>query len=167
MSRMTTQYPERVYSTVEERPQRGLLEREGVRRGSVRAQVMHPVLFGFDMAVEHGAVGLQAELVRGARDFEPLIAVDLVVTNDAAHALMEDLGAAAGQRIDAGIHQFFERRTDGQLAALGEVGNLYHGESLQVHFGKALFQAAQHLAVPIERQFGVQAADDVEFGDRF
>ncbi|HZV07030.1 MAG TPA: hypothetical protein VE999_18250 [Gemmataceae bacterium] len=32
MSRMTTQYPERVYSTVEERPQRGLLEREGVRR---------------------------------------------------------------------------------------------------------------------------------------
>jgi hypothetical protein len=32
MSRMTTPYPERVYSSGEERQHRGLLEREAVRR---------------------------------------------------------------------------------------------------------------------------------------
>ncbi len=33
--------------------------------------------------------------------------------------------------------------------------------------GKRCFEAAQHLAIPIEGQFRVQAADDVELGDRF
>ena len=36
-----------------------------------------------------------------------------------------------------------------------------------MHLREALLQAAQHLAIPIERQFGMQAADDVELGDRF
>ena len=33
--------------------------------------------------------------------------------------------------------------------------------------GKALLQAAQHLAVPFQRQFRMQPAHDVEFGDGF
>ena len=36
-----------------------------------------------------------------------------------------------------------------------------------MHLRKALFQAAQHLAVPVQRQLGMQAAHDVEFGDGF
>ena len=54
-----------------------------------------------------------------------------------------------------------------ELRALGEIADLDHGERLQMHLRKALLQAAQHLAVPIERQFGMQAADDVKFGDGF
>ena len=36
-----------------------------------------------------------------------------------------------------------------------------------MHLRKALLQAAQHLAIPVERQLRMQPADDVEFGDRF
>ena len=49
---------------------------------------------------------------------------------------------------------------------LREVGDLHHRERLQVHLRKALLQAAQHLAVPVERQLRMQPADDVELGDR-
>ena len=56
---------------------------------------------------------------------------------------------------------------DGDLRALREVADLDHGERLQVHLREALLQAAQHLAVPVERQLGMQPADDVELGDGF
>jgi hypothetical protein len=36
-----------------------------------------------------------------------------------------------------------------------------------VDLGKALFETAQHLAIPIERELRVQAADDVKLGDGF
>ena len=54
----------------------------------------------------------------------------------------------------------------GDLGAPRQVGDLHHGERLQVHLREALLEAAQHLAEPVEREFRVQAADDVEFGDR-
>ena len=107
------------------------------------------------------------ELMRDARCLEPLVAVDLVVADDAAHALVEDLGAAAGQRIHAGVAAGARASRDRDLVAPREVGDLHHGEGLQVHLREALLQAAQHLAVPVERQLGMQAADDVELGDRF
>ena len=36
-----------------------------------------------------------------------------------------------------------------------------------MHLREALLQAAQHLAIPVERQLGMKSADDVELGDRF
>src|SRR5580698_11283357 len=36
-----------------------------------------------------------------------------------------------------------------------------------MNLGEALLQASKHVAVPIERQFGVQTADNVELSDRF
>ena len=97
--------------------------------------------------------------------FEPLVAVDFVIADDAPHALVEDLRAAAGQGIHAGVAQPLQRFADGDFRAPGEVGDLHHGEGLQVHLGKALLEAAQHLAEPVQGQFGMQSAHDVEFGD--
>src|SRR5674476_1026891 len=54
---------------------------------------------------------------------------------------------------------------DGNPAARGEVGDLHHGERLQVHGGKTLLEAAEHLAEPVQGQCRVQSADDVELGD--
>ena len=48
-----------------------------------------------------------------------------------------------------------------------QIGDLHHREGFQMHLRKALLQAAQHLAVPIQRQLRMQAADDVKLGDRF
>ncbi len=36
-----------------------------------------------------------------------------------------------------------------------------------MHFRETLLQPAQHFAIPIERQLGMQSADDVELRDRF
>ena len=79
-------------------------------------QVVHAVLFGLDVAVEHGAVGVQARAgAPCARRLEPFVAVDLVIADDAAHALVEDLRAAAGQRIHAGVAQPLQRLADRDL----------------------------------------------------
>ncbi len=54
-----------------------------------------------NVAVEHGRVRLQSDLVGEFRRFEPLIAIDFVVADDVAHAVGENFGAAARQRIHA------------------------------------------------------------------
>src|SRR5579862_5547983 len=36
-----------------------------------------------------------------------------------------------------------------------------------MHLRKASLQAAKHLAIPVEREFGMQAAHDMKFGDGF
>ena len=48
-----------------------------------------------------------------------------------------------------------------------KVTDLHHREGLQMNLRKPLLQAAQHLAEPVETQFGVQPAHDVKLGDRF
>ena len=50
-------------------------------------QMVYAVLFGFDVAVEHGAVGVQAQAVGGSGDFQPLVAGDFVVADDAADSV--------------------------------------------------------------------------------
>jgi hypothetical protein len=64
-------------------------------------QVIDAVFVVFDVAVEHGRVRLQPDLVRQARRVEPFIAVNLVIADDVPHAVGKNFGAAAGQRIDA------------------------------------------------------------------
>ena len=123
------------------------------------------ILIVLDVAVEHGAVRLQPQLVRLARGIEPLVAIDLVIADDAADALVEDFGAAAGHGIHAGVAQTLQRLANRDLGALREVADLHHGEGLQMHLREALLEAAQHLAIPVERQFRMQSADDVKLGD--
>ena len=53
------------------------------------------------------------------------------------------------------------------FARCAKISDLHHRERLQMDLRKPLLQAAQHLAIPIERQLRMQAAHDVELGDRF
>ena len=62
-----------------------------------------------DVAVQHGGVGAQSDLMRRARDIEPLLPADFMVANNFAHARIENFRAAAGQRIDAGFLQLEQR----------------------------------------------------------
>src|SRR5512144_2349275 len=48
-----------------------------------------------------------------------------------------------------------------------EVGDLHHRERLEMHLREALLQPAESFAVPVERQLGVQTADNVKLRDRF
>ena len=101
-----------------------------------------------------------------ARGVQPLVAVDLVIADDVADAVGENFRAAAGQRVDAGRFQLLQRFADRQLGALGEVRDFHHGEGFQVHLRKALLQAGAQIEEILKWQIGMQAADDVELGDR-
>src|SRR5208283_1462020 len=63
-------------------------------------QVIDAVFVVFDVTVEHGRVRLQTDLVSQLRGFQPLVAIDFVIANDVPYPVSENLGPAAGQRID-------------------------------------------------------------------
>ncbi len=138
-----------------------------ILQGAQLDQVIDAVRVVLNVAVEHGAIGAQAELVRGARGFDPIVAIDLVIANDASDGWREDFGAAAGQRIHAGIAQALQGFADADLRAARQICDLDHGERFQMDVGEARLEAAQHLAIPIEGQLGMQTTHDVELGDRF
>ena len=138
-----------------------------ILQGAQADEMIHSVFFRFDVAVEHCAVGMKTKVVGLARGFDPDIAVDLVVADDASYGLGEDLGTAAGQGIHAGSFQLFEDLTNGELGACGEVADLNHREGLEVDGGEALLKATKEFAVPVEGERGVETADNVEFRDGF
>ncbi len=58
-------------------------------------QVIHTVLVVFDVTVQHGCVGLEADLMGLLGGFEPLVSVDLVIADDVPHAVGENFCAAS------------------------------------------------------------------------
>ena len=120
----------------------------------------------FDVAVEHRDVGAHAEAVRRAMDLQVAVGAALVVADLAAHPLGEDLRAAARQRIEPGIHQLAQHLLVGPAVEVGEERDLDRGKALEVDVGPDPLEAAQHVQVVVERQIGMQAVDDVDFGQR-
>src|ERR1700739_3970676 len=115
------------------------------------------VLVIFDVPVEHGRIRLQADLVGEPGGIEPLVAVDLVVTNDVTDAVSENFSAAAGKRIDSGGFQLLQRFADGKLSPLRQISDLDHGERLQMHLRKALLQSRAEIKKILKWQIGVQS----------
>ena len=133
----------------------------------------------FDVAVEDGAVAVEAEFVGDAMDIEPDIGADLALVGLVVDAIVEDFRAAAGQRAEAGVFEFAEHPADAFDAVLGfvllrdpgEVHHLYSGERLEVQIGRDFLDGPEHVGVVVPGQVRVQAADDVHLGravlDRF
>src|SRR5712692_4094196 len=130
-------------------------------------QVLDTLLFCFDVAVEHGGVRAQADLMRRARNVQPLLAGNLVVADYFAHPRIEDFGAAAGQRVHTGLFQGQQSIADRKLGDAREVAHLNHGERLQVHARAALLESSHQVQEIMERQVRVQAADQVKLGGAF
>ena len=83
---------------------------------------------------------------------EVAIGVALVVADLPAHALGKDLGAAARQRIEAGVHQLAQHLLVGHAVQVGEERDLDRGEALQMNAGTDPLEAAQQVRVVAERQ---------------
>ena len=84
-----------------------------------------------DVAVEHRRRRAQALLVREPVDARPVLPVRLVVDDLLADVPVEDLGAAAGQRLQPGVDQLVEDLVGGQAGDLLEEVHLGGGERLQ------------------------------------
>src|SRR3954471_9824582 len=74
-------------------------------------QVINTVFVILDVTVEHGRVRTEPELVSHARRIEPLLTVQLVVTDDSTHAVGKYFCAAAGKRVHSRELHFLERLT--------------------------------------------------------
>ena len=101
-----------------------------------------------------------------AVDRQVAVGVRLVVADLAPHALREHLGAAAGQRVQAGVHEIAEHLLVGHAVELGEERDLDRREALQVDVRPDPLEAAQQLQVVVPWQAGVQSVDDVHLGKR-
>ena len=126
------------------------------------AEMVDAVLDRLDVAVEHRAVGADAELVRDAVDVDPLAAGELLLGDRRAHAGAEHLGAAAGHRVEPRLAQRDEHVAHGHLLDARDVRDLDRGERLDVHLRMPRLEAAEHLAVVGEPRLHVEATDDVE-----
>ena len=85
-------------------------------------QVVDPLLVGLDVPVEERAVRRDAQPVRGVVDVEPDVRVLLAGRDEPADAVGEDLGAAAGERAEAGRLQLAQHllvREPGRASSCG------------------------------------------------
>ena len=95
-------------------------------------QVVDAVPRLLDVAVEHGRVGAQAELVGLAVDADPVVGVGLVLADLVAHLGMEDLRAAAGQAAQAGVLELGQQVARRPAGQPGEPVPLDGGVRLEV-----------------------------------
>src|ERR1700739_2008053 len=110
---------------------------------------------------------MKSDLVRGARDVEPLLAAHLVIANHSTHARIENFCASAGQGVHSRAFECEQRIADGKLGDAREIADLDHGESLQMHARTAGFQPSNQVEKIVEREIGVQAADQMKFRGAF
>src|ERR1019366_4060547 len=138
-----------------------------ILQGTQFEQVVDAVFVVFDVAVKHGGVRFEPDLVGEARGIEPLIAVNLVIADNVPHTVGKNFAATARQRVDTRFFHFFERLADRQLRPLRQVRNLHHSEGLHVDLRKPLFQSGNEVEKILEGQIGMQPTDYVKLSDRF
>ena len=110
-----------------------------------------------DVAVHHRRGRRHAEAVSVAHDSEPVGGLRLLGRDDVADAIDEDLGAAAGNGVEAGVAQPGQRRGDAELRAARDVLDLGRGERVQVD-RVALLERAEEVLVVVDPEVGVVAA---------
>ena len=122
-------------------------------------QVLEPLLVGLHRPVHHRRRRAQAGAVRVAHDVEPLVGGRLAVAvQQLAHAVDENLGAAARDAVEAGGDQPLDDRRHRQLRQARQVDHLRRRERVQLERGIALLDAAEQILVPRQRQIGIVAA---------
>ena len=93
------------------------------------SKVLDAVVQRVDGAVHHRGARAEAHVVRDAHDVEPLVARALRLGDLAAHAIDEDLGAAAGHRVEPRRVQPLEHRRDRRGSRAATMCKISSGES--------------------------------------
>ena len=96
-------------------------------------QVLEPLFVGLDRAVHHRRGRAQAGAVRVAHDVEPFVGGRLAVAvQQLADAIDEDLGAAAGNAVEAGGDQPIDHRRHRQLRQPRQVDHFRRRQRVQL-----------------------------------
>ena len=127
-------------------------------------QVIDAVPGFLDVAVEHGRVGAQAELVGLAVDAQPFAGVGLVLADLVAHFGMENLRAAARQTAETGVLELGQQVARRPARQPGEPVPLDRRVRLEMQTRMGLVDDADDVEIPLVGQLMVQTADDVQLG---
>ena len=93
---------------------------------------------------------------------DPVLGRELLVGDRHADAFAEDLGAAAGKRVEAGFAQRDQHVLDRHLVDARDVRDLDSRQRLDVNVRVARLEAAEHLAVVLEPGLHIESTDDME-----
>ena len=114
---------------------------------------------GLDRAVHHRRRRAQAGAVRVAHHVEPLVGRRLAVAvQQLAHAIDEDLGAAAGNAVEAGVDQPLDDLRHRQLREPRDVDHFGRRQRVQPERRIARLHRPEQILVPLQRQVRVVAA---------
>ena len=126
-------------------------------------EVLDPVLRGLHVAVQHGAVGRNAELVGDAMHPEPLLAGELPLGDGGPHRGAEHLGPAAGQAGEPRLLACASSTSRSEIFSIRARWAISTAVSaLMCTCGMPLLEPADHVGVVAQPELGVQPADDVE-----
>jgi hypothetical protein len=142
-----------------ENPRNESGEAAGVFLNAANAlEVIDAVAQLFAAAEHHGGSSTQAELVRGAMHIFPIIAGAFEARDLGADFIIKNFCAAAGDRLQAGVHQSANGVFDAQFADFSDAKNFRRGKTVQMNSGIALLDGAEKIFVVIDLQIGMQAA---------
>ena len=119
--------------------------------------VLDPLLERLDVAVHHRRRRRHAEPMGLTHDVEPLLGLRLLRRDDRPDAVDEDLGAAAGNGVEAGVAEPRQRLGHRQLRAPCDVLDLGGREGVQVDLVTGLDRAEEILVV-VDPEVGVMTA---------
>jgi len=133
--------------------------------------VMDAVEGAFDVAEHHGGAGEHAQRVCGVHDGEPAFGVAFAEADFFSDGIGEDLAAAAGEGVEAGVFEaeedpadFFEEGTAGGIEEVDELDHLGWREGVNVDAGELGFDGLEEVGVPGEWEGGVHAALHEDLG---
>ena len=121
-------------------------------------EVVDALLEGFADAEHHGGGGAHAELVGGAVDADPIFGAALEAGDALADVVVEDLCAAAGDGLEAGVAKTHDGVAESDLGVLGDGEDFAGGEAVEPDVGEALLDAAEEGLEPLDFEVGVDAA---------
>src|SRR6266568_163656 len=129
--------------------------------------VRDPVGSGLDVAVEHRGVALQAGQMRQADDLQPAPSRYFLRADLLPDLLHQDFGTATRHGAETGADKALKHLLDRQAGNTGKIFDLHGGEGFDMELRCGMADGPQGLFVELERQVGVQAADDMHFGGSF
>ena len=89
-------------------------------------------LGSFDMSVQHGCIGVDAELVRRTMHLEPFVCADFSLEDFIMHTIVKNFSTTAGKRTQARLSEAGQYVSNVQARNAGEVHDLDRRERLDV-----------------------------------
>ena len=129
-------------------------------------EVVDAVLEGLADAEHHGGGGAHAELVGGAVDIDPVLGLALEAGDAMADLVVEDLGTAAEDGLEAGVAEAHDGVAEAELQVLGDGEDLAGGEAVEPDVGKRSRMPRKSLSNQSILRVGVKAALHEDAGCR-